>query len=526
MSEVLFQPRPGATYRIFGESLLVGDTKDSSPFLITMFASMPYRQTFDNEVILRTFTDANREHIRTGGRGSELVFRGGIVQHPSSKGLGIHLRDGDFVLEGDYDDGHNLTKIHGSRNGGRFIVRGQGIWKGEGNFQIDSGATVVLESEREDGLSFAPRGVQLMDGTLHLQGDNQIAHAVSVQFASSEANRFLLDGQQAALNKLNFVSSDGEGILDLGEGGVLRLLGQDPNDTWGHLLIRGWRPDSGGIRLEGGLFHPLQLQKITFEGYAPGAKILNGQLLPAGEPLSAVFGGEPLATFICAGQSNMVGARSERSLLPEGLAEALEDVWIFNDSQWVPMTVPERGFGPEVTFAIELRRALRRPVGIIYRARGGSSLASDWSPQSDDSLYAELRRKVIAASRQQPLKIHGMIWMQGERDSRDPKMAAAYRSNLENFIERARADFNAPEMTFVAGRVNPHFPDGPLRSQFSYASDVRAAQEGIDLKGYGWIDCDDLSKINDHLHYDTAGIVEMGHRFATKLLELSPELRN
>ncbi len=237
-----------------------------------------------------------------------------------------------------------------------------------------------------------------------------------------------------------------------------------------------------------------------------------------------------LVVFVCAGQSNMVGSRSKWSDVLaadiEKLEKALKGVCQFDGDQWLPYRIPERRFGPELAFAATMHLELERPVGIIHHARGGSNLAEDWNPEIADSLYQRLKEKVLAAQAARDIELVGMIWLQGENDSRDKLMSAAYGDNLKALIRRARADFNSPSMFFVAGRVNPHYPDAPQQVRYPYVAQVRAAQEGVTLRGYGWINTDDLSKVGDHLHYDTAGLVELGRRFAAKILDLDPGLGN
>lgn len=231
---------------------------------------------------------------------------------------------------------------------------------------------------------------------------------------------------------------------------------------------------------------------------------------------------DTLVVFVCAGQSNMVGSRSEWSEVPvadrEALQEGLNGVYHFDGSEWLPYRIPELRFGPELAFAASMRRELDRPIGIIHHARGGSNLAEDWNPEVADSLYQGLKEKVLNAQSAAKIKIVGMIWMQGENDSRDEAMSAAYGENLKNFIQRARADFKSPYMIFIAGRVNPRYPDGNWRQRFAFTPVVREAQENLQIERYGWIDCDDIPKVADNLHYDTNGLIKLGRRFAAKMV--------
>lgn len=232
-------------------------------------------------------------------------------------------------------------------------------------------------------------------------------------------------------------------------------------------------------------------------------------------PLLAQAGEDPLTVFVCAGQSNMVGMRSVAADLPPELAGAQPSLF-YDGTAWVPLqagVTEKKGFGPELAFAHAMSKALGKPVGIIKYSKGGTNLAKQWHPEQQANLYADLTALVAKARATRPLTIAGMLWMQGETDSKDEAMAKAYAVNLTALIAAARKDFANPDMTFVCGRINPPEP-------YAHRALVRAAQQGCQAARYGWIDCDDLKLGPDNLHYTTAGLVEMGRRMAQRSREL------
>jgi hypothetical protein len=225
----------------------------------------------------------------------------------------------------------------------------------------------------------------------------------------------------------------------------------------------------------------------------------------------------PLKVYVMAGQSNMVGRRALVEELPEELKTEQADVVSFNGSEWVslqPGVTEEEGFGPELAFAYNLQPKMDEPIGIVKFSDGGTSLAFDWDPDRPDSLYHQLLAKVRAAQASRPIEIVGMCWMQGERDSKHEEQALAYPENLKAFVERARNDFNAPDMVFAAGRVNP--PE----ERFPHVQRVRDAQVACDARPYTFVDCDPLPKIPDDVHYTTEGLVMMGELFARAMQPL------
>jgi hypothetical protein len=202
----------------------------------------------------------------------------------------------------------------------------------------------------------------------------------------------------------------------------------------------------------------------------------------------------------------MLGKRSQARRLPDALRHEAPGILVFNadTGKWVPMEPPRRGFGPEVSFAHAMYEDLEEPVGIIKCSRGGTSLAADWNPVTPGPLYTRLKETVKAAQETRNIEVMGMLWMQGEKDSKNRQLAPQYAKLLPRLILQARRDFGSGRMAFVAGRVNP--PE----EKFPYVEAVRKAQEQCAADNYVWVDCDDLTKQGDDLHYDTKGQVELG----------------
>ncbi|AHF94250.1 hypothetical protein OPIT5_09215 [Opitutaceae bacterium TAV5] len=232
---------------------------------------------------------------------------------------------------------------------------------------------------------------------------------------------------------------------------------------------------------------------------------------------AAATGAQPLKVFVLAGQSNMVGVRSEITALPENLKTENPDILFFDGQTWAPMkpgNTEAKGFGPEISFARKIHDAWKEPVGIIKHSKGGSMLASNWSPRSTkENLLAELLARVKAAQAAREIEIVGVLWMQGESDAVNEKRAALYANNLDLLIERFRSEFNNPALLFLCARVNP--PE----DRYPTAAIVRKAQEECTYAHYRLIDCDDLEKVGDNLHYNTRGIIELGNRFADAALK-------
>lgn len=225
----------------------------------------------------------------------------------------------------------------------------------------------------------------------------------------------------------------------------------------------------------------------------------------------------PLKVFLLAGQSNMVGKRSLAAELPPALRQEQPRALFFTAGGWVPLRpgVSEpAGFGPELAFAERMTDGLGESIGLVKFSVGGTNLAVQWSPQREDSLYAQLLRQVRAAAQTRPVQVVGMVWMQGGNDAKSLAMATAYRANLEALLRQVRQDTGNPDLKFVCGRsASP--PD-----RFPHVALVRQAQTGIDAPGYAWVDCDPIAMGPDGVHYSTAGQVQAGYLFADAMLRL------
>lgn len=216
---------------------------------------------------------------------------------------------------------------------------------------------------------------------------------------------------------------------------------------------------------------------------------------------------DSLTTYILAGQSNMLG-RASTSELEASLQQPYDKALVFDRGKWVVFK-PGNQFGPEVTF-VRSMTTNGRAIGVIKHAEGATSLAKDWKAGSGEQ-YLSLVRKVTEARASRKIRLAGLIWAQGEADSKSPENASAYGDRLAEFIQRLRADLGTPELPIVALRVNPPYP---------HVEGVRTAIEQTKLAHYAWIDGDDLVKAKDNLHYNVAGQLVLGDRFAKSLMAI------
>ncbi|MCE5278228.1 MAG: sialate O-acetylesterase [Planctomycetaceae bacterium] len=245
-------------------------------------------------------------------------------------------------------------------------------------------------------------------------------------------------------------------------------------------------------------------------------------------------GQQTVKVFILAGQSNMGGAGNVAELF-EQQRKIPPSIRLWEGGQFREL-VWNKSFGPEVGFADGLLKAgVAGPVVLVKLGPGGTHLYGDWAPDGKadangrGGLYAKLMAEVAAATQAieaqgKHARIAGMCWMQGERDARDKVMGESYRANLKAFVARLRKDTAVADMPVVIARISPRkivVDLGPAFQVQPYRQAVREAQEKVarDDGRAAWIDADDLPQF-DNLHYDAAGQLMLGRRFASAMLKL------
>ncbi len=221
-------------------------------------------------------------------------------------------------------------------------------------------------------------------------------------------------------------------------------------------------------------------------------------------------GGEPpLDIYLLIGQSNMAG----RAAIESEDEAVLERVHLLNDAgEWVPATNPLNRYssarkrldmqrlGPGYTFARSMsEHDPDARIGLVVNARGGTRI-EQWAPGSE--LYKDAIRRTREATAQGEIK--GILWHQGEGNSRDPD----YLEKLTSLIESLRADFDRPELPFVAGQVEG---DRPVNLQIAKLPEA--------LPGTAWVSSAGLETY-DGTHFDSASQREFGSRYAIEMIRL------
>lgn len=268
------------------------------------------------------------------------------------------------------------------------------------------------------------------------------------------------------------------------------------------------------------------------------------------------FAAETRDLILVAGQSNAVGFDATPAQLPADAAD--KDVlfwwrcgdpppdahdstgqgWTTLQAQPVANPMPkvngvprqygnfshaEGGFGPEVGVARTLRAREKKPLAMLKAAFSGTGMRTDWNPDDAGSggacyraLLAETKNGIAtAAEKGIELRIRALVWVQGESDA-NAKDAPEYAKNLGAMIARLRTDLNAPKMIALVG-VNTNFGNGKNAFMPKIVEEQKAL--ATKLVRCAYVDTSGVTHANG-AHFDTAGTLEVGKRFAEALLKL------
>ena len=204
-----------------------------------------------------------------------------------------------------------------------------------------------------------------------------------------------------------------------------------------------------------------------------------------------------------------------------------------------------RRFGPELAFGYDVQRQVGSPIALIKYARGSSSIAPstaqsggvwrDYDPSDGgrlnqyDKLISTIQAAVNSLPAGQVLTMRGVVWMQGESDA-TAAAASSYQANLTELIASLRADIGAiaaasgGKMTRSAASWSElDVFVGTVRNTTSFRQTVINAQNAVaaaDANVFAVNGTTDLSVMtvddwgDSGVHYDTAGQVLLGERFA------------
>ena len=221
-----------------------------------------------------------------------------------------------------------------------------------------------------------------------------------------------------------------------------------------------------------------------------------------------------LQLYLLIGQSNMAG----RAEITEDTSDVIDRCYLLNDkNEWEPASNPLnrhssvrkdlalQKLGPGYSFARKmLEQDKNLTIGLIVNARGGTKI-DEWLGKSE--LYRGARKRTKAALKDGTLK--GVLWHQGEGDQ---AQADVYLEKLQTLIGQLRADFNDPNLPFIAGQIAK---DGDINAQI--------AKLPAAVHSTAFVSSEDLAT-TDGTHFDTKSQILLGERYAAAMAKIQSTL--
>jgi Carbohydrate esterase, sialic acid-specific acetylesterase len=235
--------------------------------------------------------------------------------------------------------------------------------------------------------------------------------------------------------------------------------------------------------------------------------------------LSSATQAPPTQVFVLAGQSNMLGRGKPLSLGAPSDPRLL--VWRNASSSWEialdPLGDPrenDNGIGPGMTFGLTAIQHLPADtVGLVMCAVGATSM-KDWQPAGKPY------KNCVKATRAAGGHVGGILFLQGERDSRSKSDAGSWSKRFRKLLAAFRADLG-PDVPVVIGQI------GKLSgSKHRYQDRVRQQQAiaAASNPGVALVSTLDLPVSEDGGHFTVASYQTIGVRFADAWWQLEQAL--
>ena len=159
-------------------------------------------------------------------------------------------------------------------------------------------------------------------------------------------------------------------------------------------------------------------------------------------------------------------------------------------------------------------------VGLIPCAWGGAPISK---LDRGTPIWRNAVRRARRAARDGILR--GVLWHQGESDTENEILAAAYEGKLRTLVADFRETLEIPDLPWVLGDFAPVFRDRPrdqLRARC--IETVRSALRNIAAQDphIAFVETDGLpSPPGDNAHFNRDALVELGRRYAEAMLEIA-----
>lgn len=235
--------------------------------------------------------------------------------------------------------------------------------------------------------------------------------------------------------------------------------------------------------------------------------------------------------YVLAGQSNMSGLGKLASLTD---SEKIIDPAIRlygNDGRWKPALDPlddatdqvdavstdkHAGVGPGLFFAREMRRIRTASIDVVPCAKDGSAIDQWGQARARGTLYGSCMARIDEAGGRPT----GILWYQGEADTRTMALANAWRVKFVALVKSMRHDLGQPRLPVVLVELSDRDPRPEGAARYPGWQTVQAAQRNLDVHCVTTVSATGLAQNPDRLHLATEGQRILGRRIADAMAAL------
>lgn len=231
-----------------------------------------------------------------------------------------------------------------------------------------------------------------------------------------------------------------------------------------------------------------------------------------------------LELFLCIGQSNMAGTAP---LDPEkGDMEPVEGAYLFNSSYVFEkaangmnrysniLSTSAQYYGLTYSYAKTITQRVKKPIGLIVNARGGSAIQL-WEKEGTDkgdTLYRKTLERAIEAKKWGDFK--GVLWHQGEAN-RTNFQTIGYTTLLKSLVENLRMDLDNNSLFFVAGEIGHwNSENAAFNAMINTIDNFMPNSSSVSAEGL--INVSNLEDNNDH--FNREGLLLLGERYADTII--------
>lgn len=224
--------------------------------------------------------------------------------------------------------------------------------------------------------------------------------------------------------------------------------------------------------------------------------------------------------YILMGQSNMSG----RGVMAteDRIVENQKVLMLTKSLKWTPAKNPLHfdtggaGVGPGLAFGLAMQQANKDiEIGLVPTAVGGTGI-DVWQPgaldiETQTHPYDDAEKRIIEAMKSGTIK--GILWHQGEEDSKQAYTTENYMPKLKTLVSRIRTLVGDPNLPFVVGEL------GRFKQNLIDFNKV-IVKVPLEITHTAVASSDGLLDKGDNLHFNTASAKILGERYAEKMLFL------